>query len=693
MFAWVIALHLPLATLQGVPLSDDVFTSDLLDGEWPMRVAIGRSFASGQGTAWLSGIYGGFPALAGGAGADPLTLFWFSWLPPTVALDLFVLSALLLVACGTYRVARALGASRLGAVLAGAVFVQSGVVVSQLRHLGILAALAWFPWALWALIRAMTRHDPARWRPTARRLALFALFFGLQWLTGFPQLPYACALAYAAFALVLAFRRQGALPLLASAASACVVAALIGSAQLLPQLELASLSDRASGVSAEFAVRYAYAPSNAWQFLVPYVNGDISNRTYRGTGIFWEDFGYAGVGTLLLAFAARRQRTTWLLAGVALFAFLLVLGPATPVFPLAFRIVPGMSVFRLPTRFLFLVDFALALLAALGLARFERRRWAAFGLVGLIAFDVGWFNSRQNAVDAASEWSESPATVKLFDRSAPFRTFTPASSRLHKDAFTRASGWSGDLTPYHQMRMFLQPDSNVAFGIETGDGYAGIAPRWCVDVWGDHNRPGLMPHLYQPDAGGLAFSAAFFRVVGMQNVRYLITAQPIAARGVRPVGSAGPARVYEVEAWLPRARLVPRTAVLDDRLALQRLAAVDFDPRTDVLLDRTLDVPGGGTGTAAIVEARNDRVTIETSAAAPSTLVLADTWYPGWEAAVDGSPAVIARANVSQRAVAVPAGRHTVRFVFRSKPVRRGVWLTLAGLGLVALALLWRSRA
>jgi hypothetical protein len=681
----VIALHLPLATLQGVPLSDDIFTSDLLDAEWPMRVAIGRSLASGQGTAWLNGIYGGFPALAGGAGADPLTLLWFSWFRPTVALDLFVLSALLLIAGGTYRAARALGASRLGAVLAGAVFVQSGVVVSQLRHLGILAALAWFPWALWALVRALGRHDPSNWRPTVRRLSLFALFFALQWLTGFPQIPYACALAYGVVALVM----TRSVKLLGAALLACAAATAIAAVQLLPQLELASLSDRARGVSAAFAVRIAYDVRNAWQFLSPYANGDVANRTYRGTGVFWEDFGYVGIGTLLLAFVAfrRRDRTRWLLLGIAAGAFLLVLGPATPVFGLAFRFVPGMSTFRLPTRFLFLVDFSLALLAGLGLARF--RPAIAAALIALVAFDVAWHNSRQNAVDAASNWSPPPATVELFDESAPFRTFTPAWARLHKDAYIRAKGWSGDLTPYHEMRAFLQPDSNVLFGVETGDGYAGIAPKWCVDVWGDHNRPGLLPYLYHPENDRLVFTPAFFRVLGMENVRYLITAQPIGEQGVRPVGSAGPAHVYEVEAWLPRARLVPHRTVLDDRSALQRMAAADFDPRSEVLLDRSLDGAGGGTGTAAIAERRNDRVTVETVAAGPSTLVLADTWYPGWEATVDGAPAVIARANVSQRAVAVPDGRHVVKFVFRSARVRVGTWITLAGLALVALALWW----
>lgn len=56
-------------------------------------------------------------------------------------------------------------------------------------------------------------------------------------------------------------------------------------------------------------------------------------------------------------------------------------------------------------------------------------------------------------------------------------------------------------------------------------------------------------------------------------------------------------------------------------------------------------------------------------------VVLNDVWHPWWFAEVDGKPAHVGRANFLFRAVAVPPGRHTVRFKFR--PVRgalQDVW-------------------
>lgn len=46
-------------------------------------------------------------------------------------------------------------------------------------------------------------------------------------------------------------------------------------------------------------------------------------------------------------------------------------------------------------------------------------------------------------------------------------------------------------------------------------------------------------------------------------------------------------------------------------------------------------------------------------------VVLNDIWHPWWFAEVDGAPAAIERANFLFRAVAVPPGSHTVRFMFR----------------------------
>ena len=58
------------------------------------------------------------------------------------------------------------------------------------------------------------------------------------------------------------------------------------------------------------------------------------------------------------------------------------------------------------------------------------------------------------------------------------------------------------------------------------------------------------------------------------------------------------------------------------------------------------------------------QLVIEAEAPEDGFLLLADTFYPGWTAQVDGRPTPIYRANLSVRGIQLPKGRHEVRFTY-----------------------------
>jgi len=77
-------------------------------------------------------------------------------------------------------------------------------------------------------------------------------------------------------------------------------------------------------------------------------------------------------------------------------------------------------------------------------------------------------------------------------------------------------------------------------------------------------------------------------------------------------------------------------------------------------------------------------------------LILNDTYYPGWIAAVDGRRTPIQPANVTFRAVPVAAGRHQVTFKYEPASIRFGLLLALLGVAVAlagTLAAGWRERA
>jgi hypothetical protein len=75
---------------------------------------------------------------------------------------------------------------------------------------------------------------------------------------------------------------------------------------------------------------------------------------------------------------------------------------------------------------------------------------------------------------------------------------------------------------------------------------------------------------------------------------------------------------------------------------------------------------------------------VEAEAGADGALVVADAFWPGWEATVDGVAVPILPADVLVRAVPWPAGRHVLEMRYRPPEVRAG--LLASALGLAALA-------
>ena len=82
--------------------------------------------------------------------------------------------------------------------------------------------------------------------------------------------------------------------------------------------------------------------------------------------------------------------------------------------------------------------------------------------------------------------------------------------------------------------------------------------------------------------------------------------------------------------------------------------------------------PSLAAGSVLAAERGVDRVRIVADAPSGGLLVVADSWWPGWTARVDGRPVPILRADAIVRAVAWPAGRHVLEMTYRPREVALG---------------------
>lgn len=79
---------------------------------------------------------------------------------------------------------------------------------------------------------------------------------------------------------------------------------------------------------------------------------------------------------------------------------------------------------------------------------------------------------------------------------------------------------------------------------------------------------------------------------------------------------------------------------------------------------------------ATINRLSTTHISVTTRSQLPGWLVLTDIFYPGWEATTDSKQVEILRANYAFRAVFLPAGNHTVEFVY--KPISAIIGFTLS---------------
>jgi len=434
----------------------------------------------------------------------------------------------------------------------------------------------------------------------------------------------------------------------------------------------------------------------------------------------------------------------WTIA--ALVALVLALGKNTPVFPFLFRHVPGFDLFQAPARWLGIVTIALAALAALGAQAWpvghRGRRLGGLGVVVGVALLAGGLIAPRLISDMPSTFG--PATARfgatlaiagglmflrrnmawwqvavvafvLLDLLLFGRSLTPTVDRsLYRDVTLTAihlqyePGAARVYWPVDPVRPNSEygAEYRVKFGYLTFDDFGPCN----VDYWWGM-REALLPNTgmldgvasannFEPLLVGryadlleaVVEAPALLRVMG---VTHIVSDRPWpGGERVADCGSQT-AGIHRLAGALDRAWVVPAARRVSRGEMLAALADPAFDPTAEVLLEPPASALQSLTSSVQYRMALRDapnRVTIHAALDAPGYLVLADTWYPGWQAQVDGRPTDILRANYAFRAVWLEAGEHVIEMVYRPLSVFIGGVVSMMTLSLLAVGLLWTAR-
>lgn len=661
-------------------------------------------------------------------------------------------------------------------------------------HGSKLGAAMYLPWVAGWTLRAL---DGAG----LRAAGMLGLLTGLQLLRGHFQISY-YTLGIATWLALWGTIRPFAAALkdlpfavrarrLVAVAGGLALGFLVAAVLLVPVQDYARVSIRGQdpagggGVGLDYASGWALAPAELGTFVLPAAAG-FGQGTYLGLMPFNDYPNYYGFLWLSLAALgfARGGRSLWAaLVALSVLAVFVSFGTfGFGLYELLYRGLPYFDKFRVPSMILVLPAFALAILAARGLARLgggvppvgrPLLLPAAIGALGLLLLAGGaasllegpYRASLQSLAGAAGR----PAPPVLLDaawelhRSSLVRIglvlMAAAAALLFatRNVAFRARGLAWVLLALAAVdllgvdRLVVRPEAGLLAVARGADGQARLVPAPQLQVKPSEARES------GPTPGGVELAAAAghdrvwplgehqqrntwladgvrslggyhpAKLAGYEVVRKRLYGDPPAGRLANWLGArlivldgqlppdqlpllaelgcevepqpfaAGDVWAYRNRSALPRARLLaswqPAPPSTGGGLGafLDRIQAGQVDVSRVVHLDRApVPAPLPAAGPLPVpqfVEDGLDRVVLRTAAATPAVLVLADMAAPGWSVTVDGSPADLLTADLVLRAVALPAGEHTVEFRYRDGSFRRGLILTVIG-AVLTLALL-----
>jgi hypothetical protein len=235
-------------------------------------------------------------------------------------------------------------------------------------HWAQVCEVAWLPWSFLAFESVRAR------RPGG--VAALAMVLAMSFLAGHVQESYYLVLILTIWTVVdsvgswCAGETAQGLSLVARWLAACTIAVALCAVDLVPTWTFSREMIRASGLSAGEGGAIGVGLVNLFQLLNPFALGGPDSYAGRDK-FFWESLLAFGLVPLVLAAIGvfkswqryPTRRITWSVLIAIAFAF----GSGSPIFELLFRVVPGIAMFRVPSRVLFVCSLWIALLAASGI--------------------------------------------------------------------------------------------------------------------------------------------------------------------------------------------------------------------------------------------------------------------------------------------------------------------------------------
>ena len=642
-------------------------------------------------------------------------LNWLLWSLPRKdghlqmgSLQWYYLTIHFMAALFCYWLCRDLGRSHAASLAAGLLFsLASYVGLTDWPQM--INGAVWTPLVFLFLLRAERGYRP--WTSAA----LCGLCLGMSWLSGHHQVPILLSLAAIGSWAFFAYSNR---ILVRYAAVSLILAGMVGALQILPAQEYGRLSLR--WVGAQNPV--------GWRDAVPYyVHSEFSLSAFQLFGLivpgsnahFDPYLGVVAVTLALLGVAlAWKDRSVKLFATLALAGLIYALGKYSVFQGLLYALVPFVEKARVPVASVFLTGCGAAVLLAAGIDAIAQnmehmwvRRFArGVGIYALVAGFIlyGVFVSKKLGWDfddrivlsvlvalllcaLLTAWRTGNLTAK----SAPVLLILLLLFELGGNAGFRLSPRSDAGQRVYRERTVLNADlaqwlhwQKGTFRVETKND--DLSTNWGIyhDLDVVHTYSGVTSNTFE-------IEDHLWNSRMLLDTRYTIAKEPADPSEKEVFTGKSGMKIYENPDAFPRAWAVREVEKMNSDQGhwmianrLQELHWKAFTKQTPPKL------PGCAEDAGAVNVKQYNTLSVILQAAmnCDGMVILADAYYPGWYATVDGKSTPTYEVDFTFRGVVVPKGTHEVAFHYRPWSVYLGALLTFAGVMLTVVIARWERR-
>lgn len=683
----------------------------------PAKVFLTERLREGEFPFWNPMILSGMPYLADiNLGTlYPSTLLYLFYNPIVVVTVVSLLHYLLAFA-GMYKFIRTLYLTPQTAITAATIYTFSGSLITYSNNTAILQVAAMFPWLMWAWRRLAVKKTPGS-------LFAVAVVSALTIVAGHVQVAYYSLIFGILFFVITG---KGTLLHKAGLVILAVIPALdISALQIIPFAEFAGESTRI-GNGWDYASYGSLPPVSLIRFLLPSIAGNIPSGTdwvFGGTVS-----GFTGVLTLYFALYGIGQSKVqkFFLYG-AILSLVLALGRFTPFYAIVYSVVPGISLFRMPSQILIVWTLSIAVLAGFGVNRHTKdikvpltiSAYMAFGsITAALAVPFLTYNvlriSAQNALFASKitflgyEGTDYLITNILLnicilgigfmilrvirqlitDHSAAvtgitvlifLELFLYSGATLATVPYSKFKEWTEPtltvlpVNSWQTERLYIDPSSYKSPVVrEFSEGWLPGEIRWQIET-------------LRPNLAGLKGIAT---VNGYSSSILRRLADAVSeSRQPDPTGIEIDSVRSDIFHTLASTKILTRdTSMYTDGFtkkgSLSDLTVYENKDARPRFFGLTADQ---STISAEVSHYSANTAEISIDMPQDGVAVFSDMYYPGWTAKVDNVPTRIMPYGNAVKSVAVPAGHHVISFSFRPRYLMVAFALTIAGLFLLGV--------